>query len=53
MPVSFVKEHSRELEKVITLENDKGKSWRVSFGCAKVYPHWFQGWKRVAVDNNF
>ena len=52
MPAPFVKEHFRELERVVTLENDEGKSWRVSFGRAKAYPQWFQGWKRVDVDND-
>jgi hypothetical protein len=52
VPGPFVKEHFRELERVVTLVNDEGKTWRVSFGDTKAYPQWFQGWKRVAADND-
>ena len=52
MPTPFVKEHFRELQRVVTLENDEGKTWRVSFGAARTDPSWLQGWKRVANDND-
>jgi hypothetical protein len=34
VPWLFVKEHFRKLGRVVTLENDEGKKWRVSFGAA-------------------
>jgi hypothetical protein len=52
VPSPFVKEHFRELGRVVTLENDEGKTWRVSFGFTRTHPTWFQGWKRVAADND-
>ena len=52
MPWPFVKEHFRKLERVVTLENDEGKKWRVSFGAARTNPSWLQGWRQVAADND-
>lgn len=53
VPKPFVKEHFRELQRVVTLENDEGKTWRVSFGSARRSPWWQQGWRRVTADNDF
>lgn len=47
-----MKEHFRKLERVVTLENDEGKKWRVSFGAARTNPSWLQGWRQVAADND-
>jgi hypothetical protein len=52
VPWPFVKQHFRKLERVVTLENDEGKTWRVSFGAAKTDPSWLQGWRQVAADND-
>ncbi|KAG0629065.1 hypothetical protein M758_1G074200 [Ceratodon purpureus] len=53
VPIPFVQAHFKELERVVTLENDDGKTWRVSFGSgASKDPRWCQGWARVAKDNN-
>ena len=46
-----MKERFRELDRVVTLENDEGKTWRVSFGSAKRDPCWQQGWTLVATEN--
>lgn len=53
VPTPFVREHYRQLERVVTLENADGRKWRVSFGAPKRDPQWLQGWDRVAADNNF
>ncbi|KAG0599390.1 hypothetical protein M758_12G148800 [Ceratodon purpureus] len=57
VPSPFVKEHFRELQRVVTLENDEGETWKVAFWMwlrrdkAHVEPRLIQGWKRVADDN--
>lgn len=65
VPSPFVRQHYRQLERVVTLEtttasnptsNEGGggvRKWRVSFGAPKRDPQWLQGWGRVAADNNF
>lgn len=54
MPTLFVQENFKELERVVTLENCDGRTWRVSFGSSapKQHPRWLQGWERVAKDNH-
>ena len=37
---------------MVTLQNDEGRTWKVSFGAARFNPSWQQGWRRVADDND-
>lgn len=53
MPSPFTREHFQQLGRVVTLENEDGRTWKVSFGMPKRNPQWLQGWDRVATDNNF
>jgi hypothetical protein len=52
VPRPFLREHYRELGRVITLENGIScKKWKVSFGAPRKSSSWLQGWRRVADDN--
>ncbi|KAG0608412.1 hypothetical protein M758_8G104400 [Ceratodon purpureus] len=53
VPSPFVRKHFKRLGRVITLESEDGRTWRVSFGTPKRDPQWLQGWERVATENNF
>ncbi|KAG0592019.1 hypothetical protein M758_1G202500 [Ceratodon purpureus] len=50
VPKPFVEENFRELKRVVTLENEEGKKWKVSFGEISSHPSWQQGWRRLAID---
>jgi hypothetical protein len=52
VPVPFAHQHFRELDRVISLEDGEGRTWRVSFGTPRKQPTWSQGWDRVARDNH-
>jgi hypothetical protein len=52
VPKPFVKEHFRALKRVVRLENEEGKTWKVSFGEISSHPCWQQGWRRLALDHD-
>ncbi|KAG0630663.1 hypothetical protein M758_1G194800 [Ceratodon purpureus] len=53
VPRPFVREHYKELGRVVTLENGiSRRMWKVSFGSAKKSSSWLQGWRRVAEEND-
>ena len=53
MPGPFVRENFRYLHRVVTLDNGKGRKWKVSFKSASSrHPIWLRGWRIVARDNN-
>lgn len=51
-PSPFVEEHFGMLERVVKLENDAGKTWKVAFQDTKWHPTWQQGWYRFASESN-
>ena len=52
IPSAFIKDHFRELQQGVTLQNGDGKAWKVWFRCAEKYPFWHKGWRAFSQDNS-